>query len=146
MTCQPTEPPSQGSVLLFCLTIFPLNLMFFSYFLIELHRITFMKMFLLRFSPFLGSHYILLWVLPTLLRAAKIIPLLQICLFFSHTGKSVLLNKANLSISFVCLSSEFPLAYKKLYVEIYLVMFKVHRLKIFQVSHLLWEKFLGIFR
>lgn len=44
----------------------------------------------------------------------------------TDTEKSVPFNTINLSVSSVCLTSEIHLAYKKLYVEIYLVVFKVH--------------------
>lgn len=44
----------------------------------------------------------------------------------TDTKKSVPCNTVNLSVSSVCLTSEIHLAYKKLYVEIYLVVFKAH--------------------
>ena len=44
----------------------------------------------------------------------------------TDTEKSVPFNTINLSVSSVCLTSEIHLAYKKLYVEISLVVFKVH--------------------
>lgn len=44
----------------------------------------------------------------------------------TDTEKSVPFNTINLSVSSVCLTSEIHLAYKKLYVEISLVVLKVH--------------------